>query len=374
MTSETHAKQPSKRFAKLDAIPRHKPIGGLRATIARLYIARKATMSFVAVAVVAGGAGAYLMQGSTPSDPLDIAVAEIEKPTETAIPVEIAAAVEAAKIERIGDGLQKTDGTDTAEAPVEQTEEPSKAESAFKIPALPEAKEAAPIQEQDKAAVRQIIPIAEGLDLYRSAEPLEAKAEEEVATATVAGEFTLPSSGVPTEDDMAGFLKTQMPDVEMPRSTEIAIIPPEEDLSPTIKLPDIVPTPVAKPVPELAKGTKVEFHIVQGQGVKSGFWLGNKKDASARRFFVVVAPQLENGDVTKWKFTNIADGSPENTDLMAVEVTEDAFLALAKESKEFGRVRNPVLGRGEIGDKNVKWRVASVGGNLIAGWDRETGR
>ena len=375
MTSDSQARQPSKRFAKLDAIPRHKRASGIKAAIARVYIARRATTALITAAAITIGAGTYLIRENVPSDPLEIAVAEISKPAESMIPTEIAAAVDAAKIQRIGDELREAAATDRkppdvglpAGTPLDSLSGFARPEEAAKPPEQSVSAGWTPVTQ--KADVRKIIPVAEGLDLYRSVEPATQEVIEVEPVTPPADDFSLPTKGVPTEKDMAGFIGQSGP-----TAGDIQIIPPEEDLSPTIALPEIVPVPIARPAPTLAKGTKVEFHIVQGQGVKSGFWLGNKEDPNTRRFFVVVSPQLENGDVTHWKFTNIADGSPADTDRMAVEVTEDAFVALAQESKEFGKVRNPVLGRGTIGDRNIKWRIASIGGNLIAGWDRETSK
>lgn len=371
MTSDSQARQPLKRFAKLEAIPRHKRASGIKAVVARVYIARRAAAALISVAAITVVAGTYLIREHVPTAPVEIAAGEIAKPAEPTIPTGIAAAVDVAKIERLGEELREIAATD-GKPPVEQLPAgtPPDAASArpeepAKPPEQPAASAWAPVTQ--KADVRKIIPIAEGLDLYRSMEPsTEEVVHVEPVTRPVDG-FSLPTKGVPTEQDMAGFIGQPGP-----TTGDIQIISPEEDLSPTIALPETGPFPIVRPAPTLAKGTKVEFHIVQGQGVKSGFWLGNKDDPNIRRFFVVVTPRLENGDVTNWKFTNIADGSPADTDRMAVEVTEEAFVALANESKEFGKVRNPVLGHGAIGDRNIKWRIASIRGNLIAGWDRET--
>ncbi|NTF17684.1 hypothetical protein G6L37_04675 [Agrobacterium rubi] len=368
MTSESHARQPSKRFSKLDAIPRHKRATGFKPAIARMYVARRAVVGTTIAASVflllSIGTAAVWTRNDV--DPLVIAVAEVAKPTE-AVPAAVVKEAELAAlapIEPVPDAAEKID------LPAEVTDPvPAASPSAFAKPELSDivSQDAEETHVEEQAnPVRRIIPIAEGLDLYQVPNS-DAKAEATKPNPVLTKDFSLPVAGIPSEEEMAGFLSTSAP-----TSGVIHLIPPGEDLTPTIALPEIVPLPEMRPAQSLAKGTRIEFHIVQGQGVKSGFWLGNKEDPATRRFFVVVAPQLENGDATNWQFINIADGTPADTDRMAVEVTEEAFVSLAKESKEFGKVRNPVIGRGEVGDKSVKWRIASVNGNLIAGWDRET--
>jgi hypothetical protein len=374
MTSENQTK-PSKRFAKLDAIPAHARMPfGVKSILAKLYIARRLTLSAsVAVLVVAGGA-IYTVGSSsvvTAVEPLALTAAA---------PDEVAVATPELPV------VKQADKQVVAAPPIVEDkvadEVPANAPSAFaaakeeappvEVAAAAQVEEAEPAVKEEVSPVRQIIPVAEGLDLYRkptpedSAPPHVAEKKPEQAAKDAAVPFSLPTAGVPSEDDMSGFLATPPEDA----SRDISVIAPE-DLSPTIALPDTVPLPEARPVPGLAEGQKVEFRIVQGPGIKSGFWIGNKEDASVRRFFVIVKPFLEDGTAVNWKFTNIADGSAADTDTMAVEVTEDGFIALAKESKELGAVKDPVLGRGVGGSKNVKWRIPSVQGNLLAGWDKE---
>jgi hypothetical protein len=228
------------------------------------------------------------------------------------------------------------------------------------------------------SVIRQIIPIAEGLDLYRKPEAVGPAHVTPAATAQQEEgkvPFALPTSGIPSEEDLSSFLPaaahTGAPSQQQEASADIAVIPPEEDMSPTIALPDVVPAPVARPAPSVAAGQPVEFRIDQGPGIKSGFWLGDRDDPKARRFFVIVTAYLASGEKTNWKFTNIVDGSAADTSHMAVEVTEDTFIALAKEAKEGGMVKEPVLGRSETESKApVKWRIATVRGNLLAGWEK----
>jgi hypothetical protein len=369
MTLENQPKQPSKRFSKLDAIPRHKRSGTLKESAARLYIGRRFTGPAAALSLTGVVIGAVLFSPTPELEDYPITVSEVRSQAEDAplkenVPLALPSEPEIKPAADVPASVEV--------ASVNQPDVPTVAVVEDE-PVVPENESASASADEPAPSVRQIIPVAEGLELYGP--PIKDKAEHELVddapprdpTPTT---FSLPTAGVPTEDEMAGFLA--VPPVQ-PVPTSIEVIPPEEDMSPTIVLPDLVPSPVARPEPELAQGTRIEFRIVQGPGVKSGFWLGNKQDPNSRRFFVVVAPYLANGERTKWKFTNIADGSPANTDRMAVEVSEDAFVALAKESKEFGQIKDAVLGRGEVGGKAVKWRIDSVGGNLIAGWDRETG-
>jgi hypothetical protein len=374
MTSENQTK-PSKRFAKLDAIPAHARMPfGVKSILAKLYIARRLTLSAsVAVLVVAGGSIYAVGSSSVTSvEPLAHTAAAPEE-------VATAAALELPVIRQ--EDKQPVAAPLIVESKLAD-EMPANVSSAFatakeaappvEVAAAAQVEEAKPAVKEEVSPVRQIIPVAEGLDLYRkptpedSAPPHVAEKKPEQAAKDAAVPFSLPTAGVPSEDDISGFLAAPPEDA----SRDISVIAPE-DLSPTIALPEIVPLPEARPVPGLAEGQKVEFRIVQGPGIKSGFWIGNKEDASVRRFFVIVKPFLEDGTAVNWKFTNIADGSAADTDTMAVEVTEDAFIALAKESKELGAVKDPVLGRGVAGSKNVKWRIPSVQGNLLAGWDKE---
>ncbi len=379
MTSENQTRQPSKRFAKLDAIPAHARMPfGAKSVLAKLYIARKLTLSASAAVLVISGGALYAANSLTVT-PIETAAKTPAVPQEQII----------ADVAVLPAAAEKADEkvADIAPEPIleEETEiavtKPVDTHSAFAEPRdeAPSVEAAAAQEEKSKAVlkdeagpVRQIIPIAEGLDLYRKpsedhAPPQVTFKEPEQTAKTAAVAFSLPTNGVPSEEDLSGFLAATQPEV---RSREIIVIEPE-DLSPTIALPDKVPLPEARPAPGVGPGQKVEFRIVQGPGIKSGFWIGNKEDASVRRFFVIVKPFLENGAAVNWKFTNIADGSAADTDTMAVEVTEDAFIALAKESKELGAVKDPVLGRGVGGSKNVKWRIPSVQGNLLAGWDKE---
>ncbi len=380
MTSENQTRQPSKRFAKLDAIPAHARMPfGVKSVLANLYIARKLTLSAsAAVLVISGGALFAANSLTVPAVETAVETVAAQKQIVAAVPV-------------LPDAVEKMEEqvADIVPAPIpEEKKEVAAAKpvdilSAFAKPkdqtpsvetdAAPDEKPE-PVLKTEVAPVRQIIPIAEGLDLYQKpssedhAPPHVVDKQPEPAAKDGAAAFSLPTNGVPSEDDMSGFLAAAQP--EEP-SREISVIEPE-DLSPTIALPERGPLPEARPAPGLAAGQKVEFRIVQGPGIKSGFWIGNKEDASVRRFFVIVKPFLEDGTGINWKFTNIADGSAADTDTMAVEVTEDAFIALAKESKELGAVKDPVLGRGVGGSKNVKWRISSVQGNLLAGWDKET--
>lgn len=376
MTSENQTKQPSKRFAKLEAIPAHARMPfGAKSVLCKLYIARKLTLSASAAALVISGAALYAAN-SLIAPSIETAAVKQAVPQRQSIAAGPALPTDDEKV------------ADTASTPAleEKTEiaaaMPADASSAFAKPkdeavaveaaAAPEVK-LEPADEEEVAPVRQIIPIAEGLDLYQKsatedhAPPHVADNKQEQPAKDGDGAFSLPTHGVPSEDYMSGFLASTQ--VEAP-SHDISVIEPE-DLSPMIALPDKVPLPEARPAPGVADGQKIEFRIVQGPGIKSGFWIGNKEDAAVRRFFVIVKPFLEDGTVVNWKFTNIADGSVADTDTMAVEVTEDAFIALAKESKERGAVKDPVLGRGVGGSKNVKWRIPSVQGNLLAGWDKE---
>ncbi|MNU51236.1 hypothetical protein D3C71_402240 [compost metagenome] len=381
MTSENQTKQPSKRFAKLEAIPAHARMPfGAKSVLAKLYIARKLTLSASAAVLVISGAAVYAANSLSGSSSENVAETQAVS-QEQIIP---ALSVLPAAAEKADEKV-----ADIAPAPILEEEtkvadaKPVDAPSAFAKPkdegvavvtAAPPEVKLEPAVKEEVAPVRQIIPIAEGLDLYRKSAPEDhapphvADKEPEQPAKEGAGAFSLPTNGVPSEDDMSGFLAST------PAATpshEISVIEPE-DLSPTIALPDKVPLPEARPAPGVAEGQKIEFRIVQGPGIKSGFWIGNKEDAAVRRFFVIVKPFLEDGTAVNWKFTNIADGSAADTDTMAVEVTEDAFIALAKESKQLGAVRDPVLGRGVSGSKNVKWRIPSVQGNLLAGWDKET--
>lgn len=363
MTSENQTRQPSKRFAKLDAIPAHARMPfGVKSVLARLYIARKLTLSAsAAVLLISGGALFAANSLTVPAVETAVETAAAQKQIVAAVPVlpdavdkkDVAVAKPVEILSAFAKPKDQTPAVDPAKALDEKTE---------------------PVLKTEVGPVRQIIPIAEGLDLYQKpsaedhAPPHVVDKQPEPATKDGAAAFSLPTNGVPSEDDMSGFLAAAQP--EDP-SREISVIEPE-DLSPTIALPEKVPLPETRPAPAPAAGQKVEFRIVQGPGIKSGFWIGNKEDASVRRFFVIVKPFLEDGTGINWKFTNIADGSAADTDTMAVEVTEDAFIALAKESKDLGAVKDPVLGRGVGGSKNVKWRIPSVQGNLLAGWDKET--
>lgn len=380
MTSENQTRQPSKRFAKLDAIPAHARMPfGVKSVLAKLYIARKLTLSAsAAVLLISGGALFAANSLTVPAVETKVETAAAQKQIVAAVPV-------------LPDAVDKMEEqvADIVPAPIPEEKKdvavakPVEILSAFakpkdQTPAVDPAKapdeKTEPVLKTEVGPVRQIIPIAEGLDLYQKPSPEDhapphvVDKQPEPATKDGAAAFSLPTNGVPSEDDMSGFLAAAQP--EDP-SREISVIEPE-DLSPTIALPETVPLPETRPAPGPAAGQKVEFRIVQGPGIKSGFWIGNKEDASVRRFFVIVKPFLEDGTGINWKFTNIADGSAADTDTMAVEVTEDAFIALAKESKDLGAVKDPVLGRGVGGSKNVKWRIPSVQGNLLAGWDKET--
>jgi hypothetical protein len=379
MTSENQTRQPSKRFAKLDAIPAHARMPfGVKSVLAKLYIARRLTLSAsVAVLVIAGGAlyaanpltVTFGTVAETADAPQEIAAAavpvlpEANKADEQAVTAPLVEAKAAYAL------AKPVDAPSAFAKPKEEV--PAVEVAAVPVENIP-VEDANPVLKVEVPPVRQIIPIAEGLDLYRepSSEdhaPHVVAKEPQQAAKNAALPFSLPTSGVPSEGEMSGFLAAPQPENA---SGEISVIAPE-DLSPTIALPDKVPLPETRPAPGIA-GQEVEFRIVQGPGIKSGFWIGNKEDASVRRFFVIVKPFLADGTGVNWKFTNIADGSAVDTDTMAVEVTEDAFIALAKESKELGAVKDPVLGRGIGGSKSVKWRIPSVQGNLLAGWDKET--
>jgi hypothetical protein len=347
---------------------------GVKSILAKLYIARRLTLSAsVAVLVIAGGA-IYAVGYSS--------VTTVESLAQTAAAMEETAVV----VPELPADKQADKQVAAAPPTLEKTvtdELPANVPSAFataKEEAPPvEVAAAAPMEEtkadakEEVPPVRQIIPVAEGLDLYRqpssaSHSPPHVADQKPTDGATdEPDQFALPTVGVPTEDDLSGFLAV----TQSKGTTGETGVTAQEDLSPTITLPDAVPLPESRPAPGAAAGQTVEFRIVQGPGVKSGFWIGNKDDAAARRFFVIVKPFLEDGTGVNWKFTNIADGSPSDTDTMAVEVTEDAFIALAREAKELGSVKDPVLGRGVAGRKNVKWRISSVQGNLLAGWDKE---
>lgn len=379
MTSENQTRQPSKRFAKLDAIPAHARMPfGVKSVLAKLYIARRLTLSASVVVLVIAGGALYA------ANPLTVTFGTVAETADA--PQEIAAAAvpvlpEAKKADEqaVTAPLVEAKAADALAKPVDAPSafaKPKEEVPAVEVAAVPveniPVEDANPVLKVEVPPVRQIIPIAEGLDLYREpssedhAPHVVAKEPEQVAK-NAAAPFSLPTSGVPSEGEMSGFLAAPQPE---DASGEISVIAPE-DLSPTIALPDKVPLPETRPAPGIA-GQEVEFRIVQGPGIKSGFWIGNKEDASVRRFFVIVKPFLADGTGVNWKFTNIADGSAVDTDTMAVEVTEDAFIALAKESKELGAVKDPVLGRGIGGSKSVKWRIPSVQGNLLAGWDKET--
>lgn len=381
MTSETKTKQPSKRFAKLEAIPAHERMPrGAKSVIATLYIKRtttlKATAAFLVVVGGAAFATTFLPNGEVPkpgveivsvSTPAKPVVKEPTSDTSKQPPVEKPPIVALPGVAVIEDKPKSV-----ALPTVAADAKPPEQKSVEVVKKTPETVAAAPVS----PVVRQIIPVAEGLDLYRKPDtdgpphvtaPMPEQAEAKAP-------FTLPTTGIPSEDELSSFLPAApvaTHSEQQPENTEIAVIPPEEDMSPTIALPDVVPAPAARPEAPIAAGQPVEFRIDQGQGIKSGFWLGDRTDPKARRFFVIVTAYLASGEKTNWKFTNIADGSAADTDHMAVEVSEDQFIALAKEAKADGMVKDPVLGRGETGSKApVKWRIQTIRGNLLAGWEK----
>lgn len=364
------SKQTSARFAKLEAIPRHVPITGAKALIARVYIARRMAAviaSGTAVATIAGIIGMQSIGGSSAGTVAPMEVAHITTPldlaeesreesapvippvSEAPSPEDVAAADEAADAglrlyqKAVDDPVQDTEAVFN-QSPL--TGVPSE----FAASVVKDSEATAPIHtEKDAIGSSTQIP------------------EKEMVAKTA---FSLPTAGIPTETDISTFLQGPASGPLAP----VAGVEGAEDMSPTVALPQAAPLPTARPTPEIARGTKVEFHLVQGKGLKSGFWLGNKEDPKARRFFVIVRPQLESGDSVRWKFTNIADGTAAETDKLAIEVTEEAFVGLAKEEKQFGQVRNPVLGRGAVGDSDVKWRIEAVGDNMIAGWEEGAGK
>jgi hypothetical protein len=375
MTSDKQAKRTTKRFSKLDAIPAHTQMRpGVRSVLATMYVARKKTLG-ASAAIVLAGVSAYSF--ASVSEPIDLETAD-RAPAVVENPIDAVRGDTKAETAV----LSVAEPTDTPTAVVVD-ERKQGSQTVFvkpteDVPATAANDQAEPgLDEAAASPIRQIIPVSEGLDLYKKPMLLDERSPLEMPSKApekqeALPQFSLPTIGVPSENDMQGFLGASVSSHPSDVTPEIAVLSPEEDMSPTIALPEVVPMPMARPTPPVADGQNVEFRIVQGKGVKSGFWIGNKEDPSVRRFFVIVKSYLADGSNVNWKFTNIADGSAEDTDTMAVEVTEETFAALAKEAKEFGGIKDPVLGRGVTGKKDVKWRISSVGGNLLAGWDKET--
>lgn len=376
MTSHSQTNPGSKRFAKLESIPLHtNPLTGPKKIVASLYIARRQTLSVVAIAISAAFSLAIVFSSVQIAGDLVSDVTGIRQEQLPALPVPT-----------VQEDTKPVAVVETSPIVDDETKPPMAAaeETALAKP-LPDVEEAV----NTVQGIRMIIPTAEALqplsvsemnDVAKVADektadldkPMTAKTEATPIPAKegpTASSLPIPVDRIPSEAEVQDFFRVPAAEagVETMHAVEV-----EEDMSPTLALPTTGPIPSARPIMPLAVATsaKVEFRLVQGPGIKSGFWLGNKEDPNTRRFFVVVAPYLENGTKTSWKFTNIGDAQKVDTDRMAVEVTEEAFAALAAETKEFGKVRKPVLGVGELGNNKIAWSIASEG-NLLAGWDKE---
>lgn len=341
-------KSPNTRFASLEAIPPHKGgPGGLLGLLAALYIRRGRTLSAMA-GILACSVAAILFvpapgtQGSSSAQiPDSPPKADEGAPlAELKLPVEVLSTVE----NKLPDAPQTT-----APAPVVAVAHEAKPEPVVALPKPAEPANAEP---------RKIIPVSEAMSLYDvrvTAEP--PKVEPEAARLP---EETKPffAEGLSSEEETLAFFSGAA--VSNP-STADGDGNREEDLSPTLELPASVPSPIAKPVDD----ARVEFRIVQGDGVQSGFVLFNKEDKNLRRYFVVVQA-FRGGGVIPWKFKDIADGKDVSTRKFAVEVTEEAFRGLSEEKRKFGKVVNALLGSAKDDKAAVEWIIDSNGNMLAA--------
>ena len=185
------------------------------------------------------------------------------------------------------------------------------------------------------------------------------------ATVTVKAQeptFQLPVEGVPDENQVAEFFKAGPSDVaaEVPAGPAPAPAPSQP--------PVAVQVPADRPKQTAEPKTKV-FRLVQGKGKKSGFWMGNRKDTNARRYFLVAAVESGDGTASTWKFKNVADGNSAESGEVAVEVPEAVFRAMSEEYAKSGKVANDTLGTAS-GSK-VAWNIRTVEGNMMAGWNKE---
>lgn len=351
------------RFASLDAIPPHRPgIGGAKGVLATLYVRRSRTLPALAAALACSVVAFFLVPwgdgAPTPSVRYDVA-AELPAPA-----LEIYDAQKPSSLEV----------TDVVEnrIPAVVPDRPAAADVLTKMPepapavVLPTPQAAAVVPEQ--TAPRKIIPVSEAMSLY-DPRPNGEPSKVDAAPKADAPFF---ADGLPTEEETLAFFRPARPSPTQVGSVEPSV--PEatpsslEDMSPTIALPESVPLPATRP----SVDGRIEFRIVQGDGVQSGFVLFNKDDKNLRRYFVV-ARAYRSGASVPWKFKDIADGREVTTDKFAVEVSEAAFLGLSNEKKKFGKVVHEVLGTAAQGGSKVDWSIESSG-NMLAAPEEGKGR
>jgi hypothetical protein len=351
------------RFASLEAIPLHKPgPSGLRGVLTTLYIRRRRTLA-VSAGILACSAAAVLVAPSFNADPIRLADAtstgapllprhddhKDSKPVEKP-PVEVASVVE-----------RKLPDPATLSPPPGQEKT-----------SIPLAKDATPavdlppssIVQETHPAPRRIIPVSETMSLYDGRETAEPpKVAEPLSAQPHDRPFFV--EGLQSEQETLAFFKgTSETTPGHPVEPALAVDVPagEEDMSPTVAIPNIVPTPSARPQTD---DGRVEFRIVQGDGVQSGFVLYNKDDKNLRRYFVV-ARAFRSGGAIPWKFKDIADGKDVSTEKFAVEVSEAAFRGLSEEKKKFGKVVHEVLGSANDDKAKIDWTIESSGNMLAA--------
>lgn len=342
------------RFASLDAIPLHRPaIGGVKGVLATLYVRRSRTLPAIATAL-ACSVGAFLLVPwvAVPVTP----PAAVVTRTEPSAPLPESPAVAAQPTLEVTDVVE-------SKLPSAVPDKPSQADvvasPAAPVPVVPLPPPALSVA-GEQPAPRKIIPVSEGMSLYDprpNGEPAKVEADPKTATPFFA-------DGLPTEEETLAFFRqagtgTGEADPAEPSQPQAASA--EEDMSPTIALPENVPLPGTRP----ALDGRIEFRIVQGDGVQSGFVLFNKEDKNLRRYFVV-AKAYRSGETVPWKFKDIADGREVTSDKFAVEVSEAAFRGLSDEKKKFGKVVNEVLGTAAQAGSKVDWTIESSGNMLAA--------
>ncbi|WP_327211157.1 DUF6384 family protein [Rhizobium leguminosarum] len=352
------------RFASLEAIPIHTPgPSGLRGVLTTLYIRRRRTLA-VSAGILACSAAAFLMAPSFHADLRRLPdVASISaQPLPRHDGQKDSKPVEKSPVEVVSVAERKL--------PEPATHSPSPTQEKTSIPlanATAPAVDLPPssIVKETHPAPRRIIPVSEAMSVYdgretaeppKVAEPLsdqphdtpffvEGLSSERETLAFFNGTTSETTSGLPVEPEQA-----------------LDVPPGEEDMSPTVAIPNVVPTPSARPQTD---DGRVEFRIVQGDGVQSGFVLYNKDDKNLRRYFVV-ARAFRSGGAIPWKFKDIADGKDVSTEKFAVEVSEAAFRGLSEEKKKFGKVVHEVLGSANDDKAKIDWTIESSGNMLAA--------
>jgi hypothetical protein len=352
------------RFASLEAIPHHTPgPSGLRGVLTTLYVRRRRTL-VVSAGVLACSAAAFFvapsfhanpngLQEAPPSSAQALPRRDDQQDSKSAekLPVEVVSIVEKK--------LPEPPALSAAPADEKSTLRPFKAEApAVDVPPPAVAQEAHPTP-------RRIIPVSEAMSLYddrATAEP--PKVVEPPLVRPDGKPFFV--EGLPSEQDTLAFFKGATPEevATLPvQPAQTSGLPAEvEDMSPTVAIPEVVPTPAARP--QTGDG-RVEFRIVQGDGVQSGFVLYNKDDKNLRRYFVV-ARAFRSGGAIPWKFKDVADGKDVSTEKFAVEVSETAFRGLSEEKKKFGKVVHEVLGSAKDDKAKIDWAIESSGNMLAA--------